>query len=141
MKNFPKYFFTFFLLLIFSYSKPTSVSFKDTGVRDVMSLLSKKMNKNIIVHIDVTAKITVVLEKVEPQNILDLICRSHKLNWVEDSGVILIYNRENFLTEGKSKTLEPKHIVVNYQVITTGIDSHIFNAYPQIPTHKHKYTL
>lgn len=89
-----------------------SCNFKNTDVRDVMDIFSKKLKKNIVVHADVKAQITASLEKVDTVEALSIICRTHKLCFIVDGGTIIVLSRELMASEGQSKGYETEIITI-----------------------------
>jgi type IV pilus assembly protein PilQ len=90
-----------------------SLSFKDADARTVFETISKKIGRNIILHMDANPKINVSLEKVEPMEALELICKTHKLCFVlEKENTIIVYTREAFLSEGTPRGVESETVVI-----------------------------
>ena len=98
-----------------STSEEFSVSFDNTSVKDVMTQLSKKLDKNIVIHKGVEANITADLKDVTPYLALDIVCRANDLHWVEEEKLIMIYSRENFILWSSLNTFEPKKYIINYR--------------------------
>lgn len=92
------------LAVIFSFAlsaadEAISVDFANTAIDDVIKVLSKKLEKNIVAEKGLDAKITVKLEKVSAREVLDIICRTHNLHALDEGNVIILMDDEKFLAK------------------------------------------
>ena len=99
-------------------NKKISVSFKNTDIDDVIKIFSKKMKVNIIRNDNVKAKITADLQDVSVLDALEIICRSHNINYLVErfptsKPMIRIYNQKEYLKalmyKGKAEVIRLKY--------------------------------
>lgn len=94
-------------------SSQISFSFKNAEPQAVFEALAKKLGKNVLIHSEVSVKqMTFGLEKVEPLEALDLICRAYKLTYTTENQTIIIYSRESLLSEGFSRGFDVETVFV-----------------------------
>ena len=82
--------------------KKINVSFQNTDIADVIKIFSKKMDVNIVRNENVKAKITIDLQEVNVLDALDIICRTHGINYLIEQfptskPMIRIYNQKEYL--------------------------------------------
>lgn len=83
-------------------NKKINIAFKGTDIDDVIKIFSEKTGVNIIRNNNVKAKITANLKNINVMDALDLICKTHNINYLIDetiSGeeVIRIYTQKDYL--------------------------------------------
>ncbi len=79
-----------------------NISFKGTDIDDVIKIFAEKMKVNIIRNENVKAKITANLKSINIIDALDIICRTHKINYLIEKSmvsdpVIRIYTQQDYL--------------------------------------------
>lgn len=67
-----------------------SIEVQDADIRSVFSILSEASGRNIVVHGDVTGKVTLRLEDVHWRDALTSIARSRGLYAIESGNVIMV---------------------------------------------------
>ena len=92
-----------------------SINVKNTDIADIAVMLKKRLNKNIIIHSGVDKKISINLEGVSPRRALELICRTHELNWVEEEDTVIIFSREAFMLNNTISDSAIERIDINYR--------------------------
>ena len=95
-----------------------NISFKGTNIDDVIKIFAEKMNVNIIRNENVKAKITANLKKINIIDALDIICRTHKINYLVEKSIasgpiIRIYTQQDYLEalmyRGTADVIKLKH--------------------------------
>ena len=92
-----------------------SINVKNTDIADIAVMLKKRLNKNIIIHSGVDKKISINLEGVSPRRALELICRTHELNWIEEEDTVIIFSREAFMLNNTISDSAIERIDINYR--------------------------
>lgn len=72
------------------YGKPISLEFRDTPVRDVITVISEQSGANIILADDVQGMITIKLRQVPWDQALSIIMKTRSLGYVRQGGVLRI---------------------------------------------------
>lgn len=72
------------------YGKPISLEYRDTPVRDVITMISEQSGANIILADDVQGSITIKLRQVPWDQALSIIMKTRSLGYVRQGGVLRI---------------------------------------------------
>lgn len=91
--------------------EPISLDVKAAEIANVLRLLSKQTNLNIVASRDVTGPVTVSLSNVTIKEALDMIVKANGFDYVVQGEVIVVKPREKFeLTELETKVFRLKYI-------------------------------
>lgn len=99
-------------------NKKINITFRDTGIDDMIKIFSEKMNVNIIRNKNVKAKITANLKNIGVFDALDIICKTHNINYLIEESVsgeelIRIYTQKDYLQgllyRGTSEVIKLRH--------------------------------
>ena len=115
MKKLNNALFSIIVFLSLGYAQGTngiSLDFKNSDIHEVMKTLSEKIGRNIIIQNDVDVKINVKLDKIEPMRAFTLICQTHKLNWIEEKDVLIVFSRSGYAAEGVHESHTNAYIVI-----------------------------
>ncbi|MFQ5825498.1 MAG: secretin N-terminal domain-containing protein [bacterium] len=91
-----------------------SLDVREAEISNVLRLLAKQSNLNIVASREVTGKVTVSLSKVTIKDALDNIVKANGYNYIVDNDVILVKPRDKFqLEELETKVYRLKYVDAN----------------------------
>lgn len=88
-------------------SKPISINFQDVPVRNVLQLIAEYNDFNLVVSDSVQGNLTLRLDKVPWQQVLDIILRAKGLDKREQGAVLMVAPKEE-LARSEQQALESK---------------------------------
>jgi type IV pilus assembly protein PilQ len=94
--------------------KVTSLEFRDTNIRDLLRMLSRQYNLNIVVNSEVAGRVSVSLTNVTVENVLKTVLNSQGYHYIIDDDIIMVKAFEhNVYGETKNKLFRLKYIDAN----------------------------
>ncbi len=73
-----------------------SLELKDMEIADVLKLISKKTDLNIVAGRNVRGRVTIYLKEVEAHDALRIILEAHDMAYIEENGIIKVMTARDF---------------------------------------------
>ena len=75
--------------------KVTSLEFRNTNIKDLLRLLAKQYQLNVVINSEVDSRVSVSLKDVSVQNVLNTVLISQGYHYLIDGDIILVKSFEN----------------------------------------------